>query len=360
MKHYTPTKTILLTVLVASAVISTATAGSIFRRDSDKDKQSPPDRSKQADTRTDKKTDKKTDRTDYNRGSATTTRQTSDRPTMRDRHTDDAVPVAPKRDTSRYSDNTRSSYQNDKQLNYRNDSKYYQADERDSYRRNDDHHSDSRYRYDRKPSYRNGYYYYDNSPSIRVEFPCRYGYWVFGYTPEYCVRSAYYYYGYFPYVPSDRVIIVRRPHVTVIESPIIVDPYRRDSGYYLDHPTYDSLDIALSDISRGWMTANPDYLTRYVRSNTQVDIMLDGNYSYSVSGDDYCSMSRDAITSIGTISFTFESIRSRGNDRIVAYGLHRFYASDGNIKTVYVSYTFEKRYGEWVIVEAGSTLRRPY
>lgn len=354
------TRTLLVFVL-ALAIAGTASAGSMFRRGSDRDKDSSSTATRKTDTKDSR--DSKTSQNSSNSGRARDSRDSNQskpsgqvpNATMHDRGTPDATPTYKQRDNnSRSRDDNRSRYDSNK-----NDSRYYRNDERNDYNYRDNRKDDHRYEH-HPPSYRNGYYYYNNTSYVRAEFACKYGHWLFAYVPDQCVRSVYYYYDYFPYVSYDRVVYVNRPRITVVEVPVYRDyDHRQDSGYYLDNRYTDSLDRTLSDITCAWMTRDPDLISRHVQIGSRIDVVLDGNYVYSVEGDDYRYMTRDAILAASTISFGFDRIRSRGDDRIAAYGTHIFYARDGSIRTVYISYVLERRYGDWVIVEVGSTDRRP-
>ncbi|MBI2842457.1 MAG: hypothetical protein HYX78_03575 [Armatimonadetes bacterium] len=210
----------------------------------------------------------------------------------------------------------------------------------------------------RPPRYYGGYYhYYDGWPSS-YDFRCRYGYWLFDYDRDYSARSIYYHYGYFPYIPFTRVVVVRRPVVTYVETPLVIREYGRDESYYLEDGRYDSIDRALDNIRSAWTRRDADRLLRHVRGDVRVDVLLDGDYSYSVDGDDYRDMSRDAVASTETSEFEFYSVRSRGEDRVVAYAVHKFFTRRGERKTVYVSYLLERRGGEWIITEVGSSLNK--
>jgi hypothetical protein len=360
-------RTTLLTLCLAFAATGAATAGAVFKHGDDRDKPNErsstsrkPDSkdsdksasSRQPDSRSSERyaTGKQagsrdSDRYRPDRSSAPARPSASSERTMRDKGAPDATPTY--RDNSADWDRSRnrdaSVYDYIGRPRDTDDSKYRRGTDRE-------------YRY-RPPQYRGGHYYYDNSPYIHVGFPCDYGYWAFDYVPGATVRSAYYYYDYLPYVPYGRVTIVSRPRVTVVEVPIIIREKSYDGGYYLDRPVSDSLDVALSDIRRSWVTDDPNLLLRHVRSDVRVDVLLDGGYSYSLNGDDYRNMTRDAVLSTETVDFRFDTVRSRGDDRVIAYGTHRFQARYGDTKTVYVSYLLERRYSEWIITEVGSSPR---
>lgn len=355
MKRSELIKTISLTIILVFAISSVAGAGAVIRRGDSgskgSDKQEKPKVARPAERPASPPARSSEPRDNGN--SKTYKPSTPARPsgssgaTMRDRVPDATPSYRPS--------NNRAG--NDKNYDRRpdssrDDSKYGRVGER---------YDPNRGKYDqprsyRPPTYRSGYYYYDHGWPYRSNYPLHYAHWVFDRAPNYTRPSAYYYYGYFPYIPSARVIIVRRPAVTYIEIPIVIKDRRSDEGYYLDDRAPSSIDAALSNIRRAWTNRYPDLLLRHVKTSTTIDVLIDGEYSYSLSSADYRDMTRDAIRTTRTIDFTFDSIRGRGDDRVIAYGRHRFYTLDSAIKTVYISYELERRGGEWVLTEVGSSL----
>ena len=96
-------------------------------------------------------------------------------------------------------------------------------------------------------------------------------------------------------------------------------------------------------------------MVAHVDTGTQIAIYLDGNYSYSISGADYSSMVRDAVSRVRTISMTLDNVQQRSDGAYTATGTHQFYDVNGNQKTVSISFTLANSGGRWVIVEAGSS-----
>lgn len=350
MKTNTLFRTVCLTIILTFAFIGVAFAGAVIRRDSSSDerKNTPsvssrtehPSESRSSNSKPDKSSER--DRT---------TRESDKSPktTMKDR-TIDATPSY-KQSDSKSRDNDR---YNDRNNSMKDNSKYDRVGERYS-EKSDDRSSRKSYR---SPSYRSGRYYYNHGWPYSRGYSLTYGYWAFEYDHGYSLPSAYYYYGYFPYVSYGRVVIVKRPVVTYVEIPIIISERKSGSGYYLDKGSPYSIDAVLYDIQKAWISSEPSLLLRYVKSNINIDVLLDGKYSHSLSAEDYRDMTYDAVDATRTVDFDFEAIRSRGDDRMVAYGKHRFYTLDGSLKTVYISYEFERRGSDWIISEVGSSPKR--
>ncbi len=269
--------------------------------------------------------------------------------TMRNKSID-ATPTYRPSNNNRYSDtDNRSSYYR-LHRNEPADRKYTRIDEREDNNR-------SRVSY-HPPVHRGGYYYYDSGWVHHYDYPLRYGFWYFDYVPDHCYRSAYFYYGYFPYIPAARIIIVRRPVVAYVEIPIVIHKDYYETGYYLEDPYANSVDRVLGDIRRAWMSNDPDLLLQYVSYNNTIDVLLEGKYAYSINAEDYMDMTSDAVKSTETSDFEYISVRKRGDDRIVAYARHRFYNLNDELQTVYVSYELERHGREWIITEVGSSPRQ--
>ena len=227
-------------------------------------------------------------------------------------------------------------------------------------------------------------------------FPGSYRYYCYDYLPDRVYPSLYcYYYGLFPpYIYGTRIVYVYRgpTRFTYVDLPIILilqDCRDRDSSYYLETPyfrehcQYHSLSETLRDIERAWERRDPDLLMKHVRPFSTIDVFLDDEYSYSVDWQDYRDMTLDAMKNIRTTSFNFYRLRERSNSDVVAYGKHTYrdeydprpaslmrtsyyltnastYHAGGIEKTVYVTYTIERRGTDWYIKEVGCSPHRYY
>lgn len=339
-RTYHPLIRTLLAVALAFAVVSSVDAEAVLRRGDDQTGKS--DR-----TEASRRSESRTKERSRSYRPAETTRPANPNVSQdRSRRVPDATSTYRPQDR-RYRPDDRRTYD----YRYRrDDGKFNRVEEKDRYR----HNYPKTYR---PPRYYRGHYYYYDTPFF-YDRPLRYGHWVFSYIPNYSYRSAYYYYGYFPYIPVARVIIVRRPVIAYVERPIVIkETHRYDEGYYLDGPR-SSFDAALFDIRAAWLRDDPELLLRHVRKDVRIDVLLDGDYSYSTSGEDYREMTLDAIAGTKTIDFELDSIRSRGNDRVIAYGRHTFISRNGARNTVYVSCLLERIEGDWVITEVGSSPKR--
>ena len=202
-----------------------------------------------------------------------------------------------------------------------------------------------------QPVNRGGLYHYSSRPNYK---PMHYGHWVFNnYDPGFNRKSAYFYFGFFPYMETARIHI--SPYINVSYTNRLVHTY--GDGYYLSGGSNTDLGRALSDIRDAWVNGRVNLIEDHVDNLQTIAVLLDGNYDYSLDAGDYAQMTNDAIDQIQTVSFTWQEVRQRTNGDYTAYAKHTYRDDSGSTKTVYVSYTLHKLGGEYVIVEVGSSDR---
>ncbi|MDO8586436.1 MAG: nuclear transport factor 2 family protein [Armatimonadota bacterium] len=216
------------------------------------------------------------------------------------------------------------------------------------------------YDYRHRPSFHGGFYYYGSS---RYD-PYYYGYYCFSYVPRYTYPSLYFYYGTFPYMYRDRIVFISFPFRRYVYVPLYVygddfyRPYYQPyPGYYLSTSNRREMRNTLDDIQEAWERADYDLIMRHVRYSERVHVYFKDQYEYSVDFDDYRDMTRDAMETIDTIGFEFYKVSMRYRDEVVAYGRHKYYDDDDKYSVVNVTYTLERRGGEWYITEVGSSPR---
>ncbi len=197
-----------------------------------------------------------------------------------------------------------------------------------------------------------------DSASVKAWFPSfRFGAYSFDYVPEHSRPSIYcFYYDYFPpYIFDDRVFY----RTGVVDNQRIVDfpLYANADTYYLAD-SHSRVENALRNIQRAWEDRDVDAFFRGVAPNAQIGVFIKNEYVYSVDRSDYYDMTRDAMDTIKTRSFDFYLARQRGNDTVWAYARHTYLDRDGNLETVYVSYTLQRISGSWYIIETGCSPER--
>ena len=197
----------------------------------------------------------------------------------------------------------------------------------------------------RPPKYKSGFYFYYNSNYAR---PYHYGYWSFAYETGGCRKSCYFYFGYMPYVQTTRIVVADYPAIVYVND--------SSSGYYLENYGREQLDNTLADIRSAWIDARFDLLQQHVNIDDKIAVFLDGQYNYSITGQDYLDMTHDAFEKMTTVSFVWNDVKKRTDGCYTAIAKHQYRDSDGNVKSVYVSYGLRKIGSEYHIIEAGSSL----
>jgi hypothetical protein len=195
------------------------------------------------------------------------------------------------------------------------------------------------------PVYRGGHFYYHARPAAQPFF---FGFWSFDYDPYFCARSVYFNYGLFPYIQITRVEVVSPPTVVYVEQPVYV------GGTYYSTSRFSGLDSVLGDIRSAWIAGRYDLIESHVTAGREIAVFLDGSYDYSITSDDYLSMTRDALGSLETASFVWDRVNERTDGQVTAFGAH-IYRADGEPHTVYVSYTLRRSGSSYYITEVGSS-----
>jgi hypothetical protein len=184
--------------------------------------------------------------------------------------------------------------------------------------------------------------------------------------PRYTYPSIYFHYGLFPYIYSNRVVILFRPARHYVYVPIYWDDdyylnrsyYYPYDGYYFSSSIRRSLRSALDNIEEAWKESDPDLLLEYAARGKKIDVFSKGSYEYSIDKEDFRDMTLDAMETIDTIDFEFYNVKLRAPDEAVAYGKHTYYRDNDDYTTIYVRYALERTLGNWYIAEVGSSTKR--
>jgi hypothetical protein len=209
------------------------------------------------------------------------------------------------------------------------------------------------------PSHSVGYEFYYEYRAGGLSF----GYRYYCYTPEpyrVCYAPYWYYDPCPPFIPVYRVIYLPPPRVIYVEVPVyITAPYYLER--YAERPSQpiDDRQQLLSDIRHAWILRDPSLLEKYIRPNSYIAIYLEGKYAYSLPAEDFIAITRDAIKAVKTEQLTFYRTSKRGETQLVVRGEHRYIdEATGNLRLVYISYTFERVGDRWYLIEAGSSANR--
>lgn len=208
--------------------------------------------------------------------------------------------------------------------------------------------------------YRSGYYQYGNN--WRDDY-FRYSYYQFSFGNNRCSVSPWYYYWNLPpYISVTRIIYVdnfRGCNWGYGD----VYTYRVNSPYLKNNPYYGGsvykqtdLDYALEDLEYAWEYADRRSISRLVPDRGRVNIYHDGQYSYSLSSDDFYDMLVDAVYATDTENYEIASVRVNRNEATVT-GKHYFYDAWGGRQVVYHSYRLEREGRDWVITDFSTGTR---
>lgn len=119
------------------------------------------------------------------------------------------------------------------------------------------------------------------------------------------------------------------------------------------------VDSALADIRKAWLDGREDLIASHIDPKSDVAVLSDGKYDYSISGVDYSHMTADAVEQIRTVSFTWLATHKLTDGGFIAFGKHCGRVASGETKTVYVSYTLKKNARVCVVSEIGASTIEP-
>ena len=165
---------------------------------------------------------------------------------------------------------------------------------------------------------------------------------------------------------SDRIIIIGRPNInyTYVEIPRMAIDYNyswpnASTGYV---SPYSSVSLALQDIRRAWETGDAGLMLKHVPEDNKVDILLDGDYLYSLQWADYRDMTQDAMNAVQTDQFNFYKLQKRSDGEIVAYARHTFHDHETDFDSVtntssivYMSLTLRQQGNDWYITTVNAS-----
>jgi hypothetical protein len=171
------------------------------------------------------------------------------------------------------------------------------------------------------------------------------GFWYPGYYP-----SIYYYFGWVPRwcLPPSIVLYQADPYPIYVGPPVY---------YYMASLPLDEQGVsrAMADIRRAWLDSDIDRLAYYLRDDGKISVYFDGSYSYSVSRDDYYTMTLDAMSTVKTVEMDFDDPIWLGRNEVFFTGRQILYNPDNEREIAYVSYRLHSYGGHWSIIAVGSS-----
>jgi hypothetical protein len=118
------------------------------------------------------------------------------------------------------------------------------------------------------------------------------------------------------------------------------------------------LDGALDDIVATFKNDDQRSLDRLVGETGNVNIYVDGRYSYSLATNDFYDLIRDNAHTTQTVDYQILDIKVNGDEaKVVA--LHTFKDPWGDVEKVYHTYTLKVSQRSAQIIEYGTSATRP-
>jgi hypothetical protein len=197
-----------------------------------------------------------------------------------------------------------------------------------------------------------------------------YAYYVFDPIPWQCVFSPYYYYYCVPgYLPYRRVWCTNYRVIYIIIDPIDWRYCGNGYGYgfysssygsnYDDSGNYSNLDKALSDLTDAFKYGDPTKLDRLVPRGGDVEVFIDGDYSYTVNSDEYYDITSDLIQGVHTTDFRITKVNALKNGGYFVVARHDYLDAWDNPQTNWLTFTIEESANWYAITQAGTNRNQP-
>jgi hypothetical protein len=218
------------------------------------------------------------------------------------------------------------------------------------------------FRYTRAVYTVSGPQWYTYFPTATVYYP----HYVLAYNEGISAFSpfGYYYNGVSPvYITQSDAVPVAPPTSYVPTAAYTDGVYQGNQGddantYYLKQPQNQGqndaanaapakvleplLKAAIADITATWQQKDIHFLTKHIHITEPVAVYLKGKYYYSLKGENYINITRDALATIKTVTFALEKIQPKGNDIYAVSGRHTYTDRQGKDVTVMVTYVLKK------------------
>lgn len=108
---------------------------------------------------------------------------------------------------------------------------------------------------------------------------------------------------------------------------------------------------AVDELRATFQDGNINALVTLIDPNTSIAIYERGQYKYSMSGDDYLDLTRDAIKSTPTVQFSIDYLHQTSPTSFTASGRHVYRDGYGNEQTMYVSFVLQDISGQWTLTQ---------
>ncbi len=167
-------------------------------------------------------------------------------------------------------------------------------------------------------------------------------------------------------------VIIQRPRVVYIDTPVYVDGFYRpvtviDNGgdYYLSprangrwwRDDY-NLSKAIYNIQDAFLTEDIGLLASATLPDIEVSVFTRGRYEYSLRPADYLDMTRDFMRTTRTTDFEILSVQNRNAGVVNVRIRHVYRNPQGDINVTYLTVVMERLRGDWTITQVDTAPER--
>ncbi len=167
-------------------------------------------------------------------------------------------------------------------------------------------------------------------------------------------------------------VIIQRPRVVYVDTPVYVDGYYRpvtviDNGgdYYLAprangrwwRDDY-NLSKAIYNIQDAFLTEDIALLTSATLPDVDVSIFTRGRYEYSLRPADYLDMTRDFMRTTRTTDFEILNVQNKNAGVVNVRIRHVYRNPQGDINSTYLTVVLERLRGDWTITQVDTAPER--
>jgi hypothetical protein len=201
------------------------------------------------------------------------------------------------------------------------------------------------------------YPYYYSGPIVSVNIAYNPWYIYAGCVPTYIYRQQ---------------VIIQRPRVVYVDSPVYVNGYYRpvtviDNGgdYYLSprangrwwRDDY-NLSKVIYNIQDAFLTEDIALLTSSTLPDIDISIFTRGRYEYSLHPADYLDMTRDFMRTTRTTDFEILNVQNRNAGVVNLRVRHVYRNPQGGLNTTYLTIILERLRGDWTITQVDTAPER--
>lgn len=167
-------------------------------------------------------------------------------------------------------------------------------------------------------------------------------------------------------------VIIQRPRVVYIDTPVYVDGFYRpvtviDNGgdYYLSprangrwwRDDY-NLSKAIYNIQDAFLTEDIGLLASATLPDIEVSVFTRGRYEYSLRPADYLDMTRDFMRTTRTTDFEILNVQNRNAGVVNVRIRHVYRNPQGDINVTYLTVVMERLRGDWTITQVDTAPER--